>query len=305
MDTTLIKEVSNWIHRNARPIDMARWSYLFEDGSKEAVIKELEHYQNEDGGFAYGLEADCWNDESQPIQTWKATEIIHEIGGIEKSHSLISDILTYLENCPHFSNYRWHGTIPSNNNCSHGEWWDYSEDMVRIWNWNPTVCLAGFILFYSDKDSNIYNLGKASALEGYSWFRSQEHMESMHQTFCFLRLYEYLVEAGISNLIDLEEFKELLNKHINDLIEKDSSIWQTEYVCKPSFFINSKESMFYTDNIDITKYEVDFIMNSRTSEGVWNPSWAWSSYGEQWHIAKNWWKADIAIKNVKFLKNFS
>ncbi len=46
----------DFIYKNARPIDMARWKYLFENGSKEAVLEALSTYQNEDGGFAHALD---------------------------------------------------------------------------------------------------------------------------------------------------------------------------------------------------------------------------------------------------------
>ena len=35
-----------FILKNARPLDMARWNYLFENGSKEDVINILKTYQN-------------------------------------------------------------------------------------------------------------------------------------------------------------------------------------------------------------------------------------------------------------------
>ena len=41
-----------FILKNSRPLDMARWNYLFENGSKEEVINILKNYQNDDGGFA-------------------------------------------------------------------------------------------------------------------------------------------------------------------------------------------------------------------------------------------------------------
>ena len=61
--------IRRWMHRNARPLDLARWQYHFESGSAEAVLQSLSAYQNEDGGFGHGLEVDCWNPASAPMQT--------------------------------------------------------------------------------------------------------------------------------------------------------------------------------------------------------------------------------------------
>ena len=75
----IIEASRKFIYRNARPLDLARWHYLFENGSKQPVIDALSSYQNPDGGFANALEPDCWNPNSLPIQTWVATRIIDEI----------------------------------------------------------------------------------------------------------------------------------------------------------------------------------------------------------------------------------
>lgn len=86
----------NFIYRNARPLDIARWKYQFENGEREEVITALSAYQNEDGGFAHALEPDCWNPNSAPIQTWVATEIIRDIKLEDKNYPLIKGILRYL-----------------------------------------------------------------------------------------------------------------------------------------------------------------------------------------------------------------
>lgn len=54
------RKTSDWVKRNARPLEVARWEYLFENGSKERVIYYLSAYQNDDGGFGNGIEPDFW-----------------------------------------------------------------------------------------------------------------------------------------------------------------------------------------------------------------------------------------------------
>jgi hypothetical protein len=49
---------SRWIKRNARPLEVARWEYHFEGGSKENILSFLSAFQNEDGGFGNGIEPD-------------------------------------------------------------------------------------------------------------------------------------------------------------------------------------------------------------------------------------------------------
>ena len=55
---TAFEKARTFVYRNARPLDLAIWQYHFENGSKEAVMHALSAYQNPDGGFGHGLEAD-------------------------------------------------------------------------------------------------------------------------------------------------------------------------------------------------------------------------------------------------------
>ena len=85
----IYQRAEQFIYQNARPLDLARWQYHFEDGRKENVLKALSMYQNEDGGFGYGLEPDCVNPNSSPIQVWAAAEILREIDITDKRNNII------------------------------------------------------------------------------------------------------------------------------------------------------------------------------------------------------------------------
>lgn len=37
-----------WMHKNARPYDIAKWDYLFNDGSMNAIVEEMLKFQNPD-----------------------------------------------------------------------------------------------------------------------------------------------------------------------------------------------------------------------------------------------------------------
>lgn len=49
------------------------------------MLNALGFYQNEDGGFGNGLEADFLNPNSSPMATWAATETLREIGLTDKT----------------------------------------------------------------------------------------------------------------------------------------------------------------------------------------------------------------------------
>lgn len=295
----------DFIQMNARPLDKARWNYLFEGGSQEDVIIALQAYQNDDGGFAHALEPDCWNENSTPLQTCVATRIIKEIHLEDKDHPLIQGILKYLASQKEFDGFIWNGlnTVKSNNYYPHAPWWSYNK--TQELSYNPTASLIGFILKFADKDTQFYKQTCQMALDAFDYFKENHPLESMHETSCFVELYDYLKECSIEHLVNMKEFNELLHKQIKHVLnDEDKDKWNTEYTCKPSMFIKNKNSDFYLDNKKMCKYEYKFIKKNQNLDGTWNITWKWEKYPEQWYISKNWWKSDIIIHNMKYIKEF-
>jgi hypothetical protein len=290
--------------RNARPLDYARWRFHFENGGREAVLEALSYYQNEDGGFGHALEADSWNPNSTPIQTWAATEILSEIGLPDKSESIVRGILRYLESGRDFSGRFWHNAVPSNNDYPHAPWWHTASASASHHSYNPTACLAGFILYYADRGSGLYELGCRIATEAFDAYVGSDLLNDMHTALCYIRLLEYCEAAGVTDLFDLGALRQQLVLQVKSSITADKTAWETGYVCKPSQFFNHPLSIFCEDNKDMAAYECDFILRTQLDDGSWPIPWRWQDYPEEWAISKNWWKANGIIINMLFLKGF-
>ncbi len=256
-------------------------------------------YQNEDGGFGHALEPDCWNPDSSPVQTWTATEIINEIDPEDKSDPIIQGILKYLSSGKDFDGHTWATTVATNNDHPHAPWWTFVPPQEI--SYNPTACLIGFIIKFADRNSDLFDLACMLAKEAYDHFKDHFPMDSMHTVSCFVKLYEYMKESTINDLLDMDEFRALLSEQIRQVITYDTSIWPIDYVCKPSLFIGSKTSDFYLENKEICDYECEFISNTQNADGTWNITWSWNDYPEQWSISKNWWKSDWFIKNLRYV----
>jgi len=150
------EEIRSWMYRNARPIELAIWKYHFENGSKEEVISSLSFYQNYDGGFGHGLEADSWNPNSSPYTTVKAINILDSIRFADKHHPIMKGIFKFLESYTYCSENGWYFNIPSNNDYAHAPWWTYNEEANKIEGIGVTAELASFILRNSNENSEIY-----------------------------------------------------------------------------------------------------------------------------------------------------
>lgn len=293
-----------FIYRNARPVELARWRYHFENGSREDVLKALAAFQNEDGGFGHALEADSFNPNSCPIQTWNAAVILREIGFKDNTHPIIKGILRYLDSGADFSekHNQWLNTVKSNDEYPHAIWWSYS-DKDEEFRYNPTAYLAGFILRFGDKNSALYKKAEVIAAQACDWFKAHVPFGENHVTGCFIGLFDYLSEADIK-LVDMEEFREKLIEEVNAEICRDTDKWKTDYVCMPSAFIHGRDSIFYDGNEEIAEKECEFIMEGQLPDGSFTVPLQWYNEYKEFPLAENWWKSVIVIEKMRFLKAF-
>jgi len=300
----LYESVRNWMYRNARPIDIARWKYHFEDGTKEEVLKALSAYQNQDGGFGHALEADNWNPNSSPIQTWCATEILYEIGLVEKDNSIVQGILKYLESGKDSIDGYWLAEIPTNNDYPHAPWWTYSENIIEEWGYNPTICLAGFILYYGTEGSKLYEKALEIGEKAIKEALSSTKQLDMHQLNCYSRFCDYCERTELRDEFCTTEFLSYLKRQVKSCICTEKQAWDHGYICRAQQFVESPESRYYEDNKEMAEYEAEFIKNSINAEGSYNVNWSWENYPSEWSISRNWWMANQCILNMKYLKAF-
>lgn len=299
------QKAREFIYRNARPLDLARWQYHFENGSKEAVLKALAYYQNDDGGFGHALEIDAWNPKSSPIQTWVATEVLREINFEDSSHPIVKGILSYLDSRKDFDNNFWYKMVKNNNDYPHAPWWHTEIDSADNGDYNPTACLAGFIIRFSGKESELYKLGCRIAREAVKQLISGERENGMHTITCYIRLMQYIEAAKATDIIDLAILKAKLIEQVKNCITQNTDEWKISYVCKPSQFIDTQNSIFYVGNEAIADFECEFIIRTQLEDGSWNVTWDWGNYQSTWAISRNWWKANGIILNLCYLKQFS
>jgi len=107
---------------------------------------------------------------------------------------------------------------------------------------------------------------------------------------------------------DCDFLAEKLSNLVYGSIVRETSKW-VQYSVRPSDYINYPESIFYKENQDIVSRELDYIIETRSKNGVWNITWSWfennDKYAKEFAISENWWKASKAIEKINFLKNFN
>ncbi|MCK9328634.1 MAG: hypothetical protein M0Q94_02030 [Candidatus Cloacimonetes bacterium] len=294
MNSTFEK-ARTFVYRNARPLDAARFEFLFENGPKEQVLKCLACYQNPDGGFGHALEMDCLNPNSSPMQTWAATDIIRELGITR--HPIIDRIISYLESKADFSGSLWYKSLASNKEYPHAPWWETDADTTGGDDYNPSASLAGFLVRYSPEESSSFKLGLRITEEAEKALLDCRLPHQMNMVNLD-EMREDLESKGMNT----SELEAALSPIITEMIEHDTSLWGKEYVDMPSWHIQSSDSPWLEPNRAIAEAERAFLIKTQLEDGSWPITWTWKDYPEQWAITKNWWKSERIIRNLRFIR---
>ncbi|MDT8717675.1 hypothetical protein IAI10_13470 [Clostridium sp. 19966] len=300
------EEVRVWMHRNARPLELAIWKYTFEKGSKEEVLSELAFYQNSDGGFGNALEADNWNSESSPYTTLFAINILKLINFMDIKHPIIQGIFKFLESGKYFGECGWFFSIPSNNEYPHAPWRTYDGKANETESIGVTAELASFIMKFFDKNTELYKRALAVSQRIIENLKtSTNHGDMGIEGYCVL--LDTIKQINLENKLDYEFLLEFVKNLVFTSIERDTSKWSF-YGVRPSNYITSPDNIFYKDNKDIVQKELDYLIETRAKNDVWGITWSWfennEKYAKEFAISENWWKGFKAIEKMTFLRNF-
>ncbi len=296
------RRIRLFVYRNARPLDLYRWQLHFEHESFEQVIHALSAYQNADGGFGNALEADAWNPCSSPIQTGTAANILLETGFTFKNHPLPWGMLQYLDSGADMEDDRWMNVVPSNDDYPHAPWWQSGSQSTSHSEYNPTAILAGAALYFAPRDSLLFKKCRQIAQELMEAFLGAPDL-SMHPLLCLETMVSWIKQAKLQDSFPLPAVEDEILRQASRLILKDQDNWNG-YACRPSDFIHSPAHPLYGDLRELTEKELEWLADTRNDQGVWNLTWGWEGYERAFAISENWWKTDILLRNLRFLRAF-
>ena len=302
LSTQSFEEIRRWMHRNARPLDLARWRYHFENGSKDGVLHALAAYQNEDGGFGHGLEPDNWNPGSSPFTTGSAIDIFRELDIRDPQHPMVEKALGYLYSTECFPGMGWPFTVPTNSDHPHAPWWAYSPENNAQNGFHASGNLAGYILRCADREGPLYHKALSIAEAMVHKLRTAGTTD-IHEIGANGMLLRDILASGVAQRFDGDELRARLCEMVSECIERNPGGWAT-YSMRPSHFIDSPENLFYAGNEDVLAAELDYIIGTRHPGGVWDIYWSWSDYPKEFAIAERWWQGNLAIRYLLLLRRF-
>lgn len=304
------RQVRTWVLRNARHLEAVLWKCLFEHGEKMEVVEALQAFQNEDGGFGHGLEADNWNPDSSPIQLHQALVVLDMIQFYDMAHPIYQGIWKYLTSEKDLLEYGWRFTIASNDKYPHAPWWNYNEEENKKEYFGITAYFVAFIIKYGDRKSALHQKAVKLLENLLDCILTKDIPFGDMGIKCFMYLVQVMEECGIEKC-DMRQFKRVLSEKVTASIEYNTEKWSI-YCTRPSKYIRSPLSIFYEDNKEIVEKELRYLLELLESvpEGdTWPITWSWfdnmEQYENSFRISEIWWKGFVAIENIQFLRNFN
>lgn len=287
-----------WLKRNARPLECARWEYLFEDGSKDKVLQKLSAYQNSDGGFGHGLEPDFLMPHSSAIATWTACQILMEVG-VDEHNSIVKSTIQYLLHSYDDNLGLWKTVTPEHNQYPHAPHWHYTEGVQDSWMFNPSVELAAYLVHWSPEGSEGEKLGR-KVIE-----HAKERLFACSEMgFHEVNNYQKLIEILKERLPDIEVISEKVHALAEQCISTEPETWGKSYKALPLHMIFSKKDALYEKYKDLVNKNLDYLKSSIQEDGVWDITWEWGEYPESFYIARQQWRGIVAVSNYKILCEF-
>lgn len=302
----LMERAYAWLRREGRPLELALWEYFLRGGSREQVLRCLGAFQNDDGGFGHGLEPDLWLPQSSPMASWMAGQILVAVGA-GSEEEMVKRLLKYLVSTDQVRPGMWPSVLPEYNDHPHAPWWHWAEDAQEGWLYNPSVELAAFLIHWSGSEGLTAVLGWSSlgpaveyllAAEGVEWHLLRNYWECLK----LLRPFQerFLFELGHPYHVIEEKVKGLIRATVN----RDPASWGGSYLPLPVDFVKSPADPLYPELKDLVEENLDFFLCSRREWGIWDITWSWTHYPQEFVLARHFWQAVVAVERYRVLTAF-
>lgn len=292
MGSERLRNIRYYLLRHGRYLEVARWNFLFEEGSEVEVLKALKAYQNRDGGFGRSLLPDYRNPESSVIETWFAGLILREIGFPDMSGGMIRQMLAFFDERIDFSNVVSSERVAE----AYMPWWYRSEDKNEAAY--DTLSLAGFVLRHDNPESSLYARAQSYVKKVLS---GENKPLKAHEISQLLLFCEDMKIARRDDLIS-EAFKEYVRQQVQKHIEQDPLKYRLgDVVVSPDRFIMSRKSPFYSQNQRICDFYARYIEDTVLPDGYWPLKIEWEANRECEHVLRDW-RGILTVHNMLYLQ---
>ncbi|RZM81880.1 hypothetical protein [Leptolyngbya iicbica] len=297
LSPTAFAAARTFIKTQARSLEKARFDYYFEQGSAEAVWSALATWQNADGGFGHGLEADVRSPESSVICTSISFQVLRSLH-TPATHPLVKTGLAYLIEQYNPQTVNWRAIPPTVDQSPHAPWWGNSaSDLYDEFSLNPTAEILGYLYDYADAvPPEIIAQVTAKVVETVQQCDALE----MHDLLCCLRLGQTeTLPAAVA-----EPLMAKLKVLVPQTVDTEPASW-ADYGLRPLQVVEQPRSPFRAGLEAAIEANLDYEIATQAADGSWGPTWSWADdFPEAWAIAQREWAGVLTLNNLLVLQQF-
>jgi hypothetical protein len=292
-----------FLKTQARPLDRALFEHHFERAPTESVLRELAHFQNDDGGFGHALEPDMRAPTSSALATGIGLRLLSELD-CTADHPMVQRALKYLLATFDASTKVWRVIPVDANEFPHAPWWhDKDGSLARTFNdflVIPRAELVGLLHHYA-------------TLVPLQWLT-----DVTESTVACIETIEKFGTGGGDDLhyaITLAETTELperfrarlaarIRSVTPNVVARDPQKWSS-YCITPLKLAPSPRSLAADLLENVLPLNLDHQIEHQTAEGTWEPTWSWGNlYPDAWAQAKLEWRGSLTLDTLTTLRAF-
>ncbi len=295
------EKAKEYLYTNGRDLDQRRFEFHFEDGSQAAVLEALAAFQNEDGGFGWGLEPDLRTEASSVIATSSGFGILREVGASARKSIVQLGVQFLLDS---YDNEKgvWPIIPPEVEDAPHAWWWSYADSAKNFGNFlvNPRAAIAGHLQHYSPLvQANFLAKVKAAVLEMLTTYTDNI---GHHDFECYLGLAD--AEGLPQN--EKEQIVKKLVQLISGSLDMNPEKWDSGEVFKPLVVAPMPDSAL-SDFIDseLVHKNLDIEIDGQLANGSWPLGWDWSPIDQAaWNAAESDWKGYLIVNKLRMFRAY-
>jgi hypothetical protein len=259
----------DYLMTSGRPLEQARFKYLFEGGPLDEVAAALAAYQNPDGGYGHALEPDAFTPTSGALATSIGLGVLRDCGATA-DHQQVKAAVGYLLATLDPAGKLWRIIPADANDYPHAPWWTDENGSLREgfggFEVNPRADLVGLLQTYA-------TLVPADLLDDLTE-RAITSIESgeqeAHALICAVRLVETKELPA--------RYRDRLAPRVRALVKQttalDPAAW-SEYGPQPLWYVSAPDSLCAADLAEATQANLDFLIAQQAEDGSWKPTFNW------------------------------
>jgi hypothetical protein len=259
----------DYLMTSGRPLEQARFKYLFERGSLGEVAAALAAYQNPDGGFGHALEPDSLTPTSGALATSVGLRALRDAGATA-DHEQVRGAVGYLLATLDPAAKVWRIIPADANDYPHAPWWTDENDDLRqrfgAYEVNPRAELVGQLQTYPTLVPS--ELLDELTERTIACIEAEEQEE--HALICAVRLAETKELPA--------RYRDRLAPRVRELVlqttARDPAAW-SEYGPQPLWYVSAPDSLCAADLADATQANLDFLIAEQAEDGSWKPTFNW------------------------------